>query len=197
VIVDRDTDDLAGAHQTPRQLEIVPARLELTAGVVVKKQDRGRAVMQRSAEEIGRIDGRLGAGAEAEFVAADQSVAWVDAEETEDLAALDLQAAQKVLADNRRIAEDFGFSEPGARDPMTELEAGEDDCGLRRTDPIDPEKLGRVPTGEFGQATGRKKQGVGFDHRTAAAPAGPRQDRQQLSIRQDGWAKLEQPLTRP
>ena len=197
MIVDRNTDDLTRTHKPSRQLDIVPARFELTAGMVVINHDRRGTVVQRATKEIGRIDGRLGAGAEAEFVAADQPVPTVNAQKPEDLAAFDLQPSQQVVADNRRITEDLRLTEPGARDPVTELEAGEDGGGLGGPDAADAEEFGCIPPSELRKAAGGYKNGVGLDHRAATLPTGSHQHRQQLRIRKNRGTDLEQSLTRP
>jgi len=197
VIVDRDPDDLTGSHQSSRQLDVIPARFELTAGMVVKNQNCGGPVVERSSEEIGRVDGRLGAGSNAEFVAANQPVPPINAEESEDLPPLDLEPLYEIVADDRRISEDLGFPQPGAGDPVTELETGEDGRRLGRTDSVEPEKLSGIPSSEFRQTTRRPQEGAGLDHRSPATPSGPHQDRQQLCVREDRRTEFEQTLARP
>ena len=182
MIVDRNTDDLSRTHKPSRQLDIVSARFELTAGVVVIHNDCRGTVVQRATKEIGRVDGRLGPRAEAEFVAADQPVPRVNAQEPEDLAALDLQPSQQVVADHGRITENLRLAEPGARDPVTDLEAGEDGGGLGGPDAADAEEFGCIPPSELRQAAGGHKHGVGLDHRAPTAATGPHQHRQELGI---------------
>ena len=197
VIVDRDPDDLTSPHQPSGQLDIVPARLELTAWVVVKEQDRGGAVVQGSPKEIGGVDGRLGAGSETEFVASDQAVPPVDTQNPENLAALHLQPAQQIFAHDCRVAEDLRFSQPCPGDPVAEFETGENRRRLGRPDPVDAQKLGGFPASELRQAAGCDQEGIGLDNRSPSSPAGPHQDRQQLRIRKNRRTVFEQPFTRP
>ncbi len=165
--------------------------------MVVEEQNRRRPVVQRSTKKVRRIDGRLSSCAEAEFVTANQPVPAVNTQKAEDLTTLDLQPAKQVLPHNRRVAENLRFTEPCARDPMSELKAGQDGGGFGGADAADSEELGRIPPGELRKAAGGYQDGVGLDHRTPTTPTGPHQHRQKLSIRKDGWTELEQSFPRP
>ena len=121
----------------------------------------------------------------------------IDTEKTEYFAALHLEPAQEVLPDHRRVTENFGLPQPRSRDPVPELEAGENSGRLGGTDSFDSEQLGGFPSCEFRQTTGGDEKGVGLDHRSPAPPAGSKQDREKLRIRKDRWTELEQTLTGP
>jgi len=172
----------AAQQRTFNSYVFAKPRLELTAREIVKDQDRGGAVVQGSPKKFSRIDGRLSARTEAELVAANQPVPSVNTEKAENLAPLHLQPAQQILAHNRRVTEDLGFSKPGTSDSVAELEAGEDGGGLGGTDAVDAEELGGVPPGELRKAAGGDQEGVGLDHRTPTTPAGSHQHRKQLGV---------------
>jgi hypothetical protein len=197
MIPDRHPDDLAGSDQPAGEIEIVSTRLELTARVVVIDQHPRRTVSEGPSEEIRRIDGRLGSGSDAVFVASDQAVPAINGEKAEDLASLHLHPPDQILTDNCRIAENLGLAQPRPSDSVTEFETREDGRGLGRTDTADAEQFRGTPPSQLGQSSRFHQQGVGLDDRSPSASPGAHENGQELCVRKNGRAEFEQAFARP
>src|SRR5262245_22255959 len=128
-----DSHQLGGPGDAAGEIEIVAARLQTAAGMVVRQHDRKRRVQDGGLQDLARMGARGVERADADRLAADQEILRVQVEAHQVLLAGALQVAHLLVGLLGRPDPELPF--PGLHDPPGELEGGGE---LARLDLADP-----------------------------------------------------------
>ena len=171
MVVHRQSDELPTHDQLPGEIEVIPARLEVAGRVVVEEEHAARPVQKRQPKELGAVDRRLGAGAEGELADRQETVAPIQADESEDLPSLPLQPADQELARDLRLIESFCGLHLGLGKSLAELDRRQQRSHLGRPEAGACRQLAKIETSNSGKAPSVGEQAVGLDDRVAAPPS--------------------------
>jgi len=175
VVVHRHTHELTSHDQPPGKVEVIPARLETPRGVIVEEEHAARPVEQRQSKEFSPVDRCLGAGTEGELADGQETVAPIQAHESEDLAALPLQPADKELSCDMWLIESFGSLHFSFCKPLSELNRRQKGSHLGRSESWTCRQLAEIEASDPGETSGVREQAVGFGDCVTAPSSGPEQ----------------------
>ena len=121
MVVHRHSYKLSAHDQTPGQVEVIATRLETPGGVIVEKEQAARPVEQRKPKELSPIDRCLSTGPEGELAESQETVAPIQAHESEDFAVFPLHPADQEFAGNLGLIELFRGQHFSLCKSLTEL----------------------------------------------------------------------------
>ena len=179
MVEQRHTEQRAPLDKAPRDFSVLGAGSRIATRVVVHDYERRRSFTERGPEDLAGVHQAGCEGSSRGHHFSQHAVATVEEQQMELLVRSVAETRVEVQEDVLGTSDRNAALESAFREPPTELERGEQRCGLGGPDPLVPLELGRESAREPAEPLASEQSS---SERLDGAPSGPRSEQQNKKL---------------